>query len=211
MSLDKIHIDLSGVGKKFGTEWIFRKIDLSIEQGDKLVVLGGNGSGKSTLLQIISGYVLPNEGKVSFSTEDRKLEPEFFKNYASLASPYLELIEDFTLPELIDHAAIYKPFINNLPAKEIIELSELSSAQNKHLKTYSSGMRQRVKLALAILADAPVLLLDEPVSNLDKNAIVWYKKMMAEFAKNKTVIVCSNSISEEFEFCDKELNLVNYK
>lgn len=211
MNSGEIHIRLSGLGKKFGTEWVFKGIDLHVAPTDKLVILGGNGSGKSTLLQIISGYVLPNQGSVIFSLGEKKTEPEFYKNYISMASPYLELIEDFSFAELINHTSIYKPFLNNFSEKEIIGLSELGFAGNKLIHTYSSGMKQRVKLTLAILADAPILLLDEPVSNLDKNAIAWYKGMIEKFAKNKTIIVCSNSISDEFEFCGKELNLVNYK
>jgi ABC-type multidrug transport system ATPase subunit len=211
MSVSGIHIQLNNIGKKFGSEWIFRNIDLTISPGEKMVILGGNGSGKSTLLQVISGYVLANEGKVIYKNGNKDLEPELYKNQLSFASPYLELIEEFSFKELIAHCASFKPFLNNLSSKEIVELSELGHAKEKFIKTYSSGMKQRVKLALAILADAPLLFLDEPASNLDKNAIEWYKRMVKQFAMNKTVMVCSNSISEEFEFCTSEINLVNYK
>ena len=211
MNSANTHINLSELSKKFGTEWIFKNINLNIKAGDKLAVLGENGSGKSTLLQIISGYVLLNEGKVIFTSDDKKIEPEFYKNYLSLASPYLELIEEFNLIELINHTSVYKPFLNNFSGKEIIEIAELSHAKVKALKTYSSGMKQRVKLVLAILADAPLLLLDEPASNLDKNALAWYSQMVKNYASKKTIIVCSNSINDEYEFCDQKLDLMNYK
>ncbi len=206
-----LNIELKDLGKKFGSEWIFRNLDLNISQGQKLAILGGNGSGKSTLLQVISGYVLPNHGKVNFTDGGKLIETEDYKDHISLASPYLELIEEFDLKEVIEHCAIYKPFVNNLTSAQIIEISELGSAKNKAIKSYSSGMKQRVKLALAILADCPVLLLDEPVSNLDKNAIAWYKQLISDHAGNKTIIVCSNSISDEFGFCDKEINLSDFK
>ncbi|HRD39294.1 MAG TPA: ATP-binding cassette domain-containing protein, partial [Bacteroidia bacterium] len=93
----------------------------------------------------------------------------------------------------------------------IIELSGLGASKNKFIKNYSSGMRQRVRLTLAILADCELLLLDEPVSNLDKNAIDWFKGLVKDYASHKTIIVCSNSIKEEFEFCTKELNVADYK
>ncbi len=208
---NSLYIQFDVIGKKFGSEWIFKNINLNIKTGDKLAVLGGNGSGKSTLLQIISGYVLPNEGKLVFTSDKKNIEADFYKNYMSLASPYLELIEEFNLAELIKHTSVYKPFINNFSEKQIIEIAELTHTKDKAIKTYSSGMKQRVKLALAILADAPLLLLDEPASNLDKNALVWYSQMINSYAKNKTVIVCSNSINDEYEFCDQKLDLMAYK
>ena len=206
-----LHIQLTDIGKKFGKEWIFQNINLEIKSGDKLVILGGNGSGKSTLLQIISGYVLPNAGELNYSIENNKLDKEEYQKQLSLASPYLDLIEDYTLEEIINHCAIYKPFLKGLDTQKIIELSGLSAAKNKFIKNYSSGMRQRVRLTLAILADCPLLLLDEPVSNLDKTAIDWFKGLIREYAMHKTIIVCSNSIKEEFEFCNKELNVADYK
>lgn len=211
MPSNSLQIQLENVSKKFASEWIFKNITATINPGDKLVILGGNGSGKSTLLQVISGYVLCNAGKVSYLSNNAALDTEELKDQLSLASPYLDLIEDYTLEEIINHCAIYKPFLNNLITKEIIELSGLVHAKKKFIKNYSSGMKQRVRLTLAILADAPLLLLDEPVSNLDKEAIEWFKNLIKTYALHKTIIVCSNSIKEEFEFCDKELNVMDYK
>lgn len=210
-SQNNLHIQLEGIGKKFGSEWIFKNLNLNLNPADKLVLLGGNGSGKSTLLQIISGYVLPNAGKVIFKNGQQTEENENYRNHLSIATPYLELIEDYTLTELIEHCAVYKPFLNKLTAKEIIEIAELKHAENKHIKNYSSGMKQRAKLALAILADCPLLLLDEPASNLDKNAIEWYIKLVGWYGADKTIVVCSNSVKEEYEFCTKELNVMDYK
>lgn len=206
-----LSIHLNAIGKKFGNEWIFKNIELEIKPGEKWVILGGNGSGKSTLLQIISGYILPNSGSLSLEENKMPLEAERYKNYFSLASPYLELIDEFTLPELIKHTRSFKPFYNKLSDSDISSIAELSHVTHKPLKTYSSGMKQRVKLALAILADCPVLLLDEPVSNLDKSAINWYNQMIKSYAGNKTIIVCSNSINEEFDFCDNQIDLTKYK
>jgi ABC-type multidrug transport system ATPase subunit len=210
-SQNNLHIQLESIGKKFGSEWIFRKLNLNLSPGEKLVILGGNGSGKSTLLQIISGYVLANEGKVIFKNGEQTEENEKFKDHLSIATPYLELIEDYTLTELIDHCREYKPFINNLNTKEIIDIAGLAHTDKKYIKNYSSGMKQRVKLVLAVLADCELLLLDEPASNLDKNAIDWYNQLISKYAFHKTIIVCSNSVKEEFTFCNKELNVTDYK
>lgn len=206
-----ISINVSGAGKKFGREWIFRNVNLEIAQGDKLVILGLNGSGKSTLLQAMTGYLGLNEGSVSFTQDQQKTEDEKQYLLISLASPYLELIEDFTLAEQIEHTAIYKPFLKGLSIAQIIELSGLSSHKNKYIKLFSSGMKQRLKLTLAILADAPILFLDEPTTNLDATVIDWYKTMIANYAMNKTIIVCSNSIKDEYGFCEKVIKMENFK
>ncbi|MCC6370312.1 MAG: ABC transporter ATP-binding protein [Bacteroidia bacterium] len=204
-------VSLNNLGKKFNREWIFRNLDFEILPCDKLVILGGNGSGKSTLLQVISGFVSPNEGSLIYKSGNQSIEPENIKNYISFASPYLQLIEDFTLEEMIEHAAKFKPFSNNLPVKEIIGLIELSQAKGKYIKQFSSGMKQRLKLGLAILADTPVLLLDEPVSNLDKKAIEWYGQLIKNYTANRTVIVCSNAITEEYSFCNRQLDVAAFK
>jgi ABC-type multidrug transport system ATPase subunit len=207
-----VHISLQTIGKKFGSEWIFRNVSHEIKPGDRLVILGGNGSGKSTLLQIISGYVSANEGKIVFTDPAGKsIDTDHIHTLFSFASPYLQLIEDFTLEENIDHAKIFKPFKKNISTSQFIEQVELDHAKKKMLKQFSSGMKQRLKLGLAILADTPVLLLDEPSSNLDKNGIDWYKKMIGEHTHGRTVIVCSNNIDHEFYFCTTHLNVMDFK
>ena len=202
---------MTNAGKKFGREWIFRNIDLEIVAGEKIAILGLNGSGKSTLLQAFTSYLTLNEGNVTYTTNTKKEEEDQVYKLLSLASPYLELIEDFTLEEHIAHAGIYKPYLNNLTTQQVIELSGLSDHSSKYIRLFSSGMKQRLKLVLAILADAPILFLDEPTTNLDAVVVEWYKKMISEYAMHKTIIVCSNSIKEEYAFCSKVIAMEDYK
>ncbi|MBS1637494.1 MAG: ABC transporter ATP-binding protein [Bacteroidetes bacterium] len=206
-----ISITLSNAGKKFGKDWIFRKVTLDIHPGEKLVILGLNGSGKSTLLQALSGYLTLNEGSLKYTAGETLVEDEKQYHYISLASPYLELIEDFTLQEMIAHAANYKPFMNQLSNDAVVELSGLAAHRHKFIRLFSSGMKQRLKLILAILADAPVLLLDEPTTNLDASVIAWYGQMIREYASHKTIVVASNSIKEEYAFCTRELRMSDFK
>ena len=205
-----IDIKLSSAGKKFGREWIFRKVNLDIAAGQKIAILGLNGSGKSTLLQALTGYLTLNEGELTYSNNQEKIEEEKLYAYISLASPYLELVEDFTLQEQIEHAAIYKAFSNKLTTENIVELSGLAAHKDKYIKLFSSGMKQRLKLTLAILADAPILFLDEPTTNLDATVIDWYKNMIANYALHKTIVVCSNSIKDEYSFCDKVITMEDF-
>lgn len=208
---NQITIQVTNAGKKFGREWIFRKVDLEIKPAEKIVILGLNGSGKSTLLQAMTGYLTLNEGSVAYSNNQQQTEDEQQYKLISLASPYLELVEDFTLQEQIEHAHIYKPFLNNLSIAQVIELSGLAAHKDKYIKLFSSGMRQRLKLTLAILADAPILFLDEPTTNLDATVIDWYKNMITTYAMHKTIIVCSNSIKDEYAFCERIITMENFK
>lgn len=206
-----IHISLQSLGKKFGNEWIFRHLSTEIKPGDKLVILGGNGSGKSTLLQVISGYVICNEGKLIYKNGEKEIETEDIHRQISFASPYLQLVEEFTAEENIEHAKILKPFRKGLSTKNILEITELDHARAKFVKQFSSGMKQRLKLGMAILSDTPLLLLDEPASNLDRNGIEWYKKMIEGYTQDRSVIVCSNNIDHEFYFCHSHLNVMDFK
>lgn len=186
-------------------------MNLQIDQGSKWVILGGNGSGKSTLLQVISGFLIPDKGTITYKVNGAEIKIEEVNDLISFASPYIQVSEDLTLTEYIEHIALFKPFQQNISTKELIEIFELKHAAKKAIKHFSSGMKQRTKLGMAIMANAPVLFLDEPLSNLDANGINWYKQLIKDQASQKTIIVCSNAIKDEYGFCEKELNMSDYK
>jgi ABC-type multidrug transport system ATPase subunit len=206
-----INISLNNLSKKYINEWIFRNVSYEIKPADKLVILGSNGSGKSTLLQTIASYLIPTKGEVTWSNGQEKIVDDQVYRSLSMASPYMELIEEFTLEESVEHQQKFKPYTKNVSVKEVISMMQLDHAAKKYLRNYSSGMRQRVKLGLAILADCPVLLLDEPCTNLDAAAVLWYKEMIEQHAMHKTIIVCSNTVKEEYAFCNTSLEVEKYK
>ena len=207
-----ISIQTYDLGKRFGREWIFRSLNLHLDKSDKLVITGSNGSGKSTLLQILSGYVLPTEGTISWKDKhDTEISKENTFKHVSIASPALELIEEFTPLELIKHQRCFKSFQGNLSDLDLIEIALLSPHKNKVIKNFSSGMKQRLKLTLAVVADASLLLLDEPIINLDHNGIEWYKELIKTRALHKTIIVCSNKQKDEYEFCSREISIDDFK
>ncbi|MBL7923221.1 MAG: ATP-binding cassette domain-containing protein [Bacteroidia bacterium] len=113
--------------------------------------------------------------------------------------------------ELISFHAAFKPFQHTLDEKSIIEIMELEGSSRKAIRHFSSGMKQRLKIALAVLSKAPVLLMDEPLSNLDRQGTSWYRNMIENFAAAKTIIICSNNIEEEIAFCERRINLHDYK
>ncbi len=207
----QISISLNKVSKKYINEWIFKDLSYTINSGDKLVVLGSNGSGKSTFLQLAASYLIPTKGEIAWQNGSERIADDEIYKKLSMASPYMELIEDFTLTELVEHQMVFKPFINDLSAREVIIALQLEQHADKFIKNYSSGMRQRVKLGLAILADCPVLLLDEPCTNLDAKAIEWYQNIIKQYALDKTIVVCSNTVKEEYSFCTTSLEVEKFK
>jgi ABC-type multidrug transport system ATPase subunit len=204
-------LSLNNISKKYNQNWIFKSVDISISNSEKLVILGANGSGKSTLLQIISGYVSQTDGTIEYLWNNKPVEKDNIYNHFSIAAPSIELIEEFTLIENANFFIQLKPLVNNMNADDIAQLCYLENSKDKPINQFSSGMKQRVKLALAITAQTPLLLLDEPSSNLDKQGIDWYKKLVLDFAIDKTIVVCSNQINDEFFFCSKQLVIDDYK
>lgn len=214
-----MQITLTNIGKRYNYEWIFRKVNYEFTSNNNYVILGANGSGKSTLLQVITGNIIQSEGEIIYktfqqpgaSTINKEINTDIIFKHLSFASPYLDLFEEFTLWESIEFQARFKPFYKELDTSKIIALTHLEKAKDKQLKQFSSGMKQRVRLALAILSDTPLLLLDEPTSNLDKKAIDWYQNLINDYSQNRLIIVCSNQIEYEYPFCNKQLQIEEYK
>lgn len=205
-----MQIILENLGRRFNRDWIFRNINYTFSLPQSYAVLGINGSGKSTLLQILNGSLSPSVGSISFFYQQKKLEVEQVYQHISLAAPYLELIEEFSLSEMIDFHFQFKTYLNGMDRPKIIELLQMESSKHKLLRYFSSGMKQRVKLALAFCADTPLLMLDEPTANLDTQGINWYLQLIEKFAANRLTIICSNQ-EHEYSFCQHILNILDYK
>jgi ABC-type multidrug transport system ATPase subunit len=199
-----VKITLNRAGKKYYREWIFRNANAAFLPGKSAVILGPNGSGKSTLLQVIAGAVLPSEGEVIYENNGQPVSQEDVFRHVSFASPYLELIEEFTLKEIVEFHFKFKSTARGMNRQEILELTGLKEKSDQVYKFFSSGMKQRVKLALAIFSDSPVLLLDEPCSNLDKTGVAWYSEMISAYCTERIVIVASNQNKDEYYFCESQ-------
>ncbi|HEX8376910.1 MAG TPA: ATP-binding cassette domain-containing protein [Pedobacter sp.] len=205
-----MEILLKNIGRRFNRDWIFRNVSYSFKKDSSYAILGRNGSGKSTLLQIIAGSLSQSEGSIEITVGGRSLDSEGLYQSLTIATPYLELIEEFTLAEMIDFHFGFKNYIPGLDKEKLFELLDLKASKNKAIKYFSSGMKQRTKLALAICSDTDMLLLDEPASNLDAQAITWYQDLIKDYAKDRLVIVCSNQ-EHEYYFCQHQLQMADYK
>ncbi|WP_026464126.1 ABC transporter ATP-binding protein [Adhaeribacter aquaticus] len=203
-----MQIKTSGLGKRFNYEWIFRNFSYEFSPEKAYAILGHNGSGKSTLLNILSGYLSTSEGTLSHSINGKPIEVDHLFRQLSFTAPYLELIEEFTLTELLSYHMHFRQMLTK-DKEDLIDRLYLQKAKHKFVKDFSSGMKQRLKLGLAIYTDAPLLLLDEPTTNLDQEGIDWYLEHVNQNRKQKLVIVSSN-IEHEYSFCDELIRITDY-
>lgn len=205
-----MNIILEKIGRRFNREWIFRDLNYEFNPGSSYAILGPNGSGKSTLLQILAGSLTPSEGSLTYRKNGESINVEEIYSFISISTPYLDLIEEFTLAEHIGFHFKFKPFRPGIDAQGIVDLLGLGKSADKPIRFFSSGMKQRLKLGLAFCTDSPLLLLDEPTTNLDQQGVEWYQSLVSNFSADRLVIVCSNQ-KPEYEFCDKHLSITDYK
>lgn len=206
-----MHSYLDKIGKRFRFDWIYRRVDYHFAPGGRYAVLGPNGSGKSTLLRALCGHLTPTEGTVRWEHAGRQIARDDIFRHVAYAAPYVELMEELTLTELLDFQRRFVDFHPALPdTAALIDRMELRPARRREVRFFSSGMKQRVKLALAVCSRRPLLILDEPTTNLDAAATQWYLDLVREFGADRTIVVASN-VPTDYSFCDRSLNILDYK
>jgi len=199
-----MEIILKNVGKKFVYDWVFRKIDFKLNNNEIYAIIGPNGSGKSTFLQVLSGMQPSTEGEIIYKEKDKIITSDKIFKYVTIAAPYLELIEEMTLTELLNFHLQFKNFSSNISVSDFIDIIRLPKAKNKTINFFSSGMKQRLKLGLALYSDCPFLILDEPSSNLDKEGFEWYKEEIIKNSFNRLVLIASNQ-AQEYDFLTENI------
>jgi ABC-type multidrug transport system ATPase subunit len=203
-------ISLTDAGKRFNRDWIFRHFTYTFENGQSYAITGPNGSGKSTLLQAISGSMMLNEGRVEYAMSEMQYTADNIYTHVSICAPYMEVIEEMSLKEFLDFHHGFKPFLPEITTENIITVLGLEKAANKQIRYFSSGMKQRVKLAQAIFSDVPLVLLDEPCTNMDSAGIDLYHQLIESYCSNRLVIISSND-EVEYRFTSKRLAVTDYK
>ena len=206
-----MNISLEHISKRFQRHWIFKDINYSFNGPGAYALLGPNGSGKSTLLRIIGGMQTASIGKVYYNADGgAAIDITKIFPHTSFTAPGQEIVEELSLHEFLSFHFSFKKPLGGLGIKDIVALTGLQSIENKPIGDYSSGMKQRVKLAQAIFSDTPILLLDEPCSNLDQQGVEQYRDWMERYSKNRLVIVASNDVREYF-FCREHIVIEDYK
>lgn len=206
-----IKIKLQQVGKRFNRDWIFRNWTTEFNPQSAYVIMGGNGSGKSTALRVLLGYAPQSEGSVSYEVHGTEITQREAYRHFSFCSPYLELYEELTLDEMAQFHFSLKPMLPQMELKDFANYVHLESSRNKPVKYFSSGMKQRLRLGLALYSDTKGVFLDEPVSNLDIFGVEWYKETVEKLKKDRLIIVASNKQENEYFFCDKSINIEDFK
>mgnify|MGYP001390359078 FL=1 len=201
-----MRITLNKVGKRFNKEWIIKNLSLDIPSQSSLSITGANGSGKSTLIKLISAYMEPTSGNVQYFKNEKKWPIESIPYTIGLATPYLNLIEEFSLKEHLEFHFKFRK--TPLTIDEIIKKLNFQFSIDKKIKDFSSGMKQRLKLALAIYGENQLIILDEPTSNLDQEGIEWYRSQIQQKMGTCTIIVASNQ-PQEYDFIPYTINLSN--
>lgn len=203
-------IQLEKLGKKFRKEWIFRNVNLKFDSGNSYTFVGPNGSGKSTLLQVLMGIMPRTEGNISYTSENQAIEIDDIFKKIIIAAPYLELVEEFTLLESVEFHQKFKVFKDNITPNQLLDLLQLSQHKDKTIKNFSSGMKQRLKLGLAFYSESPIILLDEPTSNLDAQGMTWYLEQIEKHTSDRLLIICSNQ-PNEYNFCKNIIDIRDFK
>lgn len=198
---------LEQVGKRYLRHWVFKDINATLLSPQATAVLGHNGSGKSTLLRIIAGIQSATKGKVRyFDKAEKELEQSEWFQHISLCAPGMELPEELTLSEFLDFHFQFRPPLQGLSKTDILQLTGLEKAADKALSDFSSGMKQRVKLAQALMCEGGILMLDEPCTNLDDAGVLQYRQWISRFATGRLVLVASND-PREYDFCTSRIEL----
>lgn len=188
-------VRLEDIGKRFTTGWVFKGMNHLANSGDCVAITGPNGSGKSTLLNIISGYLSYTKGQLTYDNNGMAVERDDIYKHTSIAAAYAELDEELTARELFEHYRRFKPFTVKT-TEDFLHIVELQEEVDKQVRYYSSGMKQRLNLALALCMDTPLLLLDEPTSFLDDRRKEWFHKLMNDFGQGRTTFIASNDVTD---------------
>src|SRR6266513_26360 len=183
-------ITIDNAGKRFNFEWILQHVSITLQSGKSYAILGPNGSGKSTLLQMIAGIIAPSAGLIEYARNEKKIDEEEIFRHLSFAAPYMELIEEFTAHEMISFQKEFKPLLPGVSSLDVLKTARLQEDASKQTRNFSSGMKQRLKVSLALLADVPLVLLDEPTTNLDQQGFEWYLDWIKRFSNNRLLIIC---------------------
>jgi len=205
-----MRITAKNLSKRFNREWIFKDLSYEFKLPGPYAIVGPNGSGKSTLLQVLWGQMVPTSGSLSYELKNQEIQQPDFFNHIAIATPYMDLIDEFTLLEMVKFHFSFKTVRDNRSIEELIELFGLQHARDKAISNFSSGMRQRLKLGLAFYSNCQVLFLDEPTTNLDRMAIEWYLNQL-EQVPNETLVFIASNQEHEYPINSQKIDILTYK
>jgi heme exporter protein A len=206
--MSKVSITVNDLSKDFNRRPIFRDISFSLLSPSSLAITGKNGAGKSTLSKILAGLIGSTRGSITYTLNDKQVGIEEFKHYIGFVSPYLNLYDEFTALENLQLLSRIRATTqqNESRMKDLLSLVNLWQRRDDLVGTFSSGMKQRLKYAFALLHNPIVLILDEPTSNLDEDGIEFVQRMVKQQKEEGVLIVATND-KEEAGWCAQEIHV----
>ncbi len=205
-----MQLTIQNISKRFNREWIFKNLSYTFKSGNTYAITGPNGAGKSTLLQVLWGQMPPTSGSLSYTHLAGDIAIEDVYQHIAIATPYMELIDEFTLIEQLNFHFKLKKIRSGFTLDKIIDIIYLDQARGKQIANFSSGMKQRLKLALAFFTESKIIFLDEPGTNLDKKAFDWYLTWLNSLIGTNMIFIASN---QQAEYPDNaiKIDISNYK
>lgn len=200
-----ILLRIENVSKKFNNRKIFESVSFELSQGSSIAITGRNGSGKSTLVKMIAGLLGRSSGDITFRLNNEIVTQDQVYKHIGFVSPYLNLYDEFTGYENLKICSDIRR-ITSSGIEDILKRVGLFERRNDLLKIYSSGMKQRLKLAFGILHNPYLLILDEPTSNLDSEGVKIVDGIAEEYKKDRILVIATND-EHERELCDDNFDL----
>ena len=199
----KMELIAEKIVKRFGHFLVLKNISFKVSSGSAIAITGPNGSGKTTLVKILCNLMAPTRGQVVYQNNSQKINREDIFQYIGLVGPYLQLYQELSAQENIDFFARMRNLKNySARVKQLMELFNLSGREHDAVKTYSSGMQQRLKYVCALIHEPEVLFVDEPRSNLDQAGIEAVYSILQEQKKDKILVISTND-QEDLTLADQ--------
>jgi ABC-type multidrug transport system ATPase subunit len=206
-----VSIVAEGLTKRYAGRAVFSSLTFEIAPGQITALLGPNGSGKSTLLKMIAKLLEPSKGKCEWMTDGKPVKTDTPENLRGYVAPYLELYDDLTALEHVQFVARVKHVALNSEAGIALlhrfGLADDPSVMARRLRAFSSGMRQRVRLAMAAVGDPALLFLDEPTSNLDAKGIDLLFQFLGERERAGSTIILATNEPREIELASSTIEI----
>ena len=201
-----MQVEFKSIAKRFDREWIIKDFSFTFESGNCYGIQGRNGAGKSTLLKMLAGHLSPSRGRLSFRLREKNLASSEVYPHLSYVAPYVDIIEEMSLLEALKFHFQFKPILPQFTVEELPQVLGLSLQKQRRINAYSSGMKQRVLLGLALFSNTPLLLLDEPTTTLDEQGQEWFQTQLDKCKKDRLVIIASN-VKEDLIQCTRVINM----
>lgn len=211
--MSNINIICDNISKTYSGKSIFKDLSFSLSAKQSLSITGRNGSGKSTLIKIIANVIQPSKGKITFKENNINIPGDNRFQKIGLLSPYLNLYDELTASENLVFFYKLKSSSDKNPVEKInllLKKAGLYEKRNELIKNYSSGMKQKLKLLFAVMHHPEILLMDEPLTNLDKSGIDLITEISAEQKKHGILIIAANDGTDN-TLCDNYLNIEDYR